>query len=220
MFKVQDKKRFVFSAIFFILFSFLFYYPALGEEGSHSSVDESVHIADSGVSHENGHSEDRSGDLVDLLYRYINFSLLVIILFVVIKKTKVTDYFSARSEEIRNKLEDLRKEKEEAESRYVDMEKKLKDLEGKRKEIIDQFKKEGLAEKEKIIADAKVRVKQIIDQSEMTIQQEIQAARDSLKLDIVELAAQKAQEIISRDMDDRDQNQMINEFLERVGREN
>jgi F-type H+-transporting ATPase subunit b len=220
MFKVQDKKRVLFSAIFFILFSFLFYCPALGEERSHPSVDEAVHTADNGISHEGGHSEDRSADLIDLLYRFESFLLLVIILFIVIKKTKITDYFSARSEEIRNKLEDLRREKEETESKYQEMEKKLKEFEGKRKEIIDQYKKEGLAEKDKIIEEAKVRVKQIIDQSEMTIQQEIQAARDSLKFDIVELAAQKAQQIISREMDERDQNRLITEFLERVGKEN
>lgn len=220
MLKVQDKKGLVFSAIFFVIFSFLLYCPAMGEESSHSSVDESVHTANSEVSHEGGHSEDRSADLIDLLYRFICFSAMVIILFIVIRKTKVTDFFSARSEEIRNKLEDLKKEKEEAENKYQEMEKKLEEFERKRNEIIDQYKKEGLAEKEKIIADAKVRVKQIIDQSELTIQQEIQAARDSLKLDIVELAAQEARQIISREMDEGDQNQLINDFLERMGKEN
>lgn len=220
MVKIRIKKRFVFSAIFIILFSFLLYCPAPGEESNHSTVEESVHTADSGISHENGHAEDHSGDLLDLLYRFINFSLLVIILFIVIKKTKITDYFSARGEEIRQKLEDLRKEKEDAESRYQEMENKLREFEEKRKEIIDQYKKEGLVEKEKIIAEAKDRVKQIIDQSELTIQQEIQAARDTLKLNIVELAAQKAQEIISREINESDQDQLINEFLERVGKGN
>ena len=54
----------------------------------------------------------------------------------------------------------------------------------------------------------------------MTIQQEIETARNTLKLNIVELAAQKAQEIISREMNEGDQDQLINEFLERVGKEN
>lgn len=220
MFKIQDNQKFVFSAIFLILFSFLFYSPALGETGTHSPTGESITAVESEASHGNGHTEDHSGDLRDLLYRFINFSLLVIILFIIIKRTKISDYFSARSEEIRQKLEDLKREKEEAEGRYQAMERQLKDFEEKRKEIIEQYKKEGLAEKEKIITEAKQRVKQIIDQSELTIQQEILSARDSLKQNVVELAAQKAQEIISRELNEGDQDQLINDFLERVGKEN
>ena len=110
------------------------------------------------------------------------------------------------------------KEKEEAESRCQDVEKQLKDFEEKRRAIIDQFRKEGLAEKEKIIAEAKERVTQIIEQSELTIQQEIQAARDRLKHEVVDLAAQKAREIIEKEIDEKDQDNLVNEFIERVGK--
>ena len=59
---------------------------------------------------------------------------------------------------------------------------------------------------------------QIIEQSELTIQQEIQAARDRLKHEVVELAAQKAREIIEKEMDEKDQDNLVNEFIERVGK--
>ena len=41
--------------------------------------------------------------LLDLGYRFLNFALLVIILFVVIRKTAIKDFFSNRREEIKRK---------------------------------------------------------------------------------------------------------------------
>ena len=220
MLRIKEIKRFGFFAIYLVMFSLLLYSPAIAADSSHSVGNGIVQTAGSEVSHEASHTGDRSGDLLDLLYRFINFSLLVIILFIVIKKTKLADYLSARSEEIRQRLEDLRKEKREAESRYQEIEKRIKDFESKRREILDRYKKEGLAEKDKIIADAKDRIKKIIDQSELTIRQEVQSAREKLKQHLVELAAQKAEAIVVKEMDEKDQENLVNEFIERVGRVN
>jgi F-type H+-transporting ATPase subunit b len=196
-----------------MIFSFLVCDAVLASTDSHSTGNEITGSAET-----EGHSTDRSADLRDLLYRFINFALLVIILAVVIKKTSIKDFFKTRSEEIRRKLEDLQKEKEEAEIKYQEMERQLKDFESKKQEIIDQFKTEGLAEKEKIIAEAEARVEQILEQSEITINQEIQTARDRLKKEVVDIAAQKAQEIISNKINEKDQDQLVDEFIERVGK--
>ena len=202
-----------------IVSSFLFYGATLTLGSSPSSGDEAVHSVSEGEHGSDGHGgSDRSGDLKDLLGRFINFTLLVVILVVVIKKTPVKDILSNRSKEIRQKLEDLQREKEEAETKYKDIESQLRDFEEKRKDILDRFVKEGLVEKDKIISEAKDKVNQIIEQSELTIQQEIQATRDRLKQEVVDLAAQKAQEIIVKEMNEKDQDQLVDEFLERVGK--
>jgi F-type H+-transporting ATPase subunit b len=161
---------------------------------------------------------DRSGDLLDLLYRFINFALLIIILFWALRKAGIKGFFTARSEEIRQKLDDLRRGKEEAEKKYQDLEKRLREFEGNRQGIIEQFKAEGLAEKEKILAEAKERMKQIIQQAEMTIQREMESARERLKQEVVNLAAQKAQGILAREMTDKDQDRLVEEFIERLGK--
>jgi F-type H+-transporting ATPase subunit b len=74
-----------------------------------------------------------------------------------------------------------------------------------------------LAEKEKIIQEAKDRAEKIVQHAELTIQQEIQNTRDLLRREVVDLAAQKAQEIISEKMTDKDQDNLVDEFIERVG---
>ena len=159
---------------------------------------------------------DESQRLWDLGARFLNFALLVIILFVVIRKTAVKDFFSARREEIRKKFEDLKRERDAAEKRYRELKKELKTFEVKKKEIIAQFEAEGAAESEKIIAEAKARAKQILEQTDLTIRREIQAAKDRLRMEMVEVAAQKAQEIIQKEIKDSDQDQLVEEFIERV----
>jgi F-type H+-transporting ATPase subunit b len=159
---------------------------------------------------------DGSQRLWDLGARFLNFAILVIILFVVIKKTNIKDFFSGRRAEISQKFEDLKRERDAAESRFRKLEDELKAFEAKKKEIIQQFEAEGVAEKEKIIAEAEERAKQILEQAGLTIQREIQAAKDRLATEMVEAAAQRAQGIIEKEITDSDQDQLVNEFIERV----
>ncbi len=165
-----------------------------------------------------GAGADRSGDLLDLLYRFINFTLLVIILFVVLRKVPIREYFSSRIEGIKKVLEDLKRQREAAERKARELESQLKAFEGERKEILEQFKADGLAEKQRILAEARERAKQILEQAEVSIQYEMQTAKEKLKQDMVALAAQRAEEIIAREMTDKDQDRLVHEFIERLGK--
>lgn len=165
-----------------------------------------------------GSGADRSGDLIDLLYRFINFTLLVIILFIVFKKVPIKEYFSSRIEGIKKELEDLKKQRETAERKARDLESKLKAFEGQRKEILEQYRADGLAEKERILAEARDRAKQILEQAAVSVQYEMQAAKEKLTQDVVALAAQRAEEIIAREMTDKDQDRLVTEFIEKLGK--
>lgn len=163
--------------------------------------------------HGGGHS---SGQMLDLLYRVINFSLLVIILFIVVRKTSIKDFFSNRREEIKKNFEDLNEKKVLAERHYQDLEKKIKDFESSRNEIIAQYKAEGIAERDRIIAEAEQRSKQILNQAELTIQREIQAAGERLKREVLDSSARQAQEILAREMKDSDQDHLVDEFIKSI----
>ena len=163
-----------------------------------------------------GGSHDSGAQITNLMYRLLNFALLVIILVVVLKKVSIGQFFAKRKEEISEKLETLQKEKDEAEKRCQSLEQKLKEFEVQRKEIIEQFKAEGLKEKEKIIAEARERAVQILTQADLTIEREIQGAKDTLRKEMVDLAAGKARDIIAKEMTDKDQDYLVNEFIESV----
>jgi len=214
-------KRLIFSVILVITLSSFQITPAIAQGTEQSNDSHTVQNSENNEgTHKTGANEDNRGDLTDLFYRFINFTLLVVILFIVVKKTKLTDQLSMRGEEIRQRLSDLQREKEDAENRYRETEARLKAFERDRKEILEQYKKEGLAEKDKIISQARESVKQILEQSELTIRQEIQSARDRLKREVAGLAAQRAGKIIDKELDEKDQDNLVNEFIEKVGKAN
>ena len=216
----RKPQRLILLIIFFAVLSlFLDSGMALaGGGGAQGGGQESAHESSAEGAHGGEQGKDRSADLRDLLYRFINFALLIIILFVAIKKSGLKDSLTGRIEEIKQRLEDLSKEKEEAETKYQDIEKRLRDFDGKKKEIVEQFQNEGRAEKERIIAEAHERAKQIVAQAELTIQQEMQSAKERLRREVMDLAAEKAQVTIANEMTDEDQDRLVSEFIERVGK--
>jgi F-type H+-transporting ATPase subunit b len=163
-----------------------------------------------------GDGADRSADLLDLLYRFMNFALLVIVLFWVFKKVRIGDFFKSRSAEIQKKLEELRNGKAEAERKFREIERKFMEFEKNRQTLIEQFRADGLAEKEAIIAEAKERASQIIEQAELAIQQELKSVKERLQREVVALAAERAEEIIAREITDKDQDRLVDEFIESV----
>jgi len=164
-----------------------------------------------------GGAEGGSHDqMLNLFYRILNFTLLVIILVVVVKKTSMLRFFGERREEIKAKLEALTKERQVAENRSKELEAKLSEFEIQKKEILEQFRAEGAKEKARIIAEARERAAQLISQADRTIEREIQGASERLKKEVVEMAAQRAEEVIAREIKDSDQDHLVNEFIKSV----
>ncbi len=156
--------------------------------------------------------------MTDFFYRLLNFSVMIAILYIVAKKTAIKDFFSIRREEIKKKFDELQTQKYEFEKKAHELESKLKEIEEKKEEIINQFRIEGLKEKEKIIAEAKQRASQIMAQADATIEKEIYSAKEKLKEEIIKIAVQKAQQLISKTIKDKDQDRLVEEFIEKMER--
>lgn len=161
-------------------------------------------------------ASDGDGALWDLLARFINFALLVIILAVVLKKSNALGFFPNRVDDINKRMEQLRREKEEAEARSLAMQQKLADFESEKKAILDEARRDGEAEKEMILAEAEKRVEQMLAQVESSLQQEVEDAKASLRREVADLAAEKAREIISRELNEDDQDRLVKDFIESV----
>ena len=140
----------------------------------------------------------------------------MIILFFVLRKTTIKDFFSNRREEIKKSFEELNRTKESAEKRYQELDRKLKDFEAHKKEIIEQYQAEGEREKVKIIEEAEKKARQILEQAELTIQNDIQAAGDQLKKEALNNAARQAQIILEKELKESDQDHLVDEFINSI----
>ncbi|MBN1831138.1 MAG: ATP synthase F0 subunit B [Deltaproteobacteria bacterium] len=210
--KMKDS-RWTIVILLFAMFFLLFVGVALATGDDHANHPQAIEEG----AHGEGHIADRTADLIDLLSRFVNFTILLVVLVVVVKKFRVKDMLTARIDEIRQRLDDLKKEKEETESKYQEAERKLREFESEKQDIIEQYRKEGEAERDRIIAEAQKRSSQILKQAELTIQQEMQSAKKRMREGVVELAAQRAGEIMAKEMTEKDQDRLVNEFIKKVG---
>lgn len=161
-----------------------------------------------------GHG-DSSAQWWDLLWRVLNFAVLVGALVFLLRKP-VKAALSGRSDAIKDELEDLERKKAEAEQALSDAEARLKDIEAQQAEIIDGFVRAGETEKERIVQAAEKSAERIKALADMTISQEIKRAREELLDEIAEKSAAMAEDLLKSSITKDDQKRLVGEYLDKV----
>ncbi len=152
---------------------------------------------------------------MDFLLRVINTSILVAILYKLLKKP-VTNYFRSRRENIQKLLEEMEKQREEAERRCAEYKAKLALLDKETEKILQEYIAQGEREKAKIIEAAERQANYIKQQARLAIQQEVKAAKDELREEVAELTVKAAEDILRQKMDMGDHERLVEEFLVKV----
>ncbi|MCD6570657.1 MAG: ATP synthase F0 subunit B [Deltaproteobacteria bacterium] len=169
------------------------------------------------VAAEHGGEDGRK--IWDMTWRIINFAILVIILYKLLAD-KVKKYFSERRTEIAQLLEDVDKAKRDTDSRHAEYKEKLKNVEKDIQEIRQVLLGEIEKEKARIIEEGKIASKRLIEQAKDSAQQEIQKAKAGLKDTVADMACKLAADIIEKKITADDQKRIIEEYLDKVVRQN
>ncbi len=152
---------------------------------------------------------------IDFAYRTVAVVIVAVILVKLLRKP-AANFLTSRREEIQRLLSELDAKTSEARAEFSEARAKLASLEEDTRKIVDELIAEGEAEREKIIAAAHREAEYIQQQAQVAIQQEIQAARDSLKDEVAELSVAAAQDIIQKQMQAEDQQRLVREFMTKV----
>jgi F-type H+-transporting ATPase subunit b len=159
--------------------------------------------------------EEQRGARRELLYKFINFALLVGALGFVLRKP-LAGFFAERSVSIRKGLEEGRKALEVSQGRLKTVEEKLQHLE----EEIAAFKasaaREMEAERQRLTQSAAEEAEKILQFARAQTEVAVRAARLELKSYAAELAVELAEEIIRRRLDEAGRKKLVSDFLERV----
>jgi F-type H+-transporting ATPase subunit b len=151
----------------------------------------------------------------ELLYKFINLSLLVGALVFVLRKP-LADFFAQRSASIRKGLEDGRKALEASQVQLKAVEEKLQHLE----EEIAVFKasagREMEAERQRLKLAAAEEAEKILQAARAQTEVAVRAAKLELKSYAAEQAVELAEEIIRRRLDDAERKKLVGEFLAQV----
>ncbi len=166
-----------------------------------------------------GHHGITKTQLMNFIWHCLNFSILAVVLFKLLRKP-ISGALHDRTESIRSELETLEKQKAEAQQKYAEYEKRLSNMEQEAEKILQAFIEQGKAEKEKIIAQAKEAAERIRGQAEFFVQQELAKAKVELTKTVADTAVKMAEDLIKKNITEKDHHRLISEYLEKVVHKN
>jgi F-type H+-transporting ATPase subunit b len=150
-------------------------------------------------------------------WRVLNFFVLVGFLYWLLAKN-IKEFFVTRRTDIKASLEEAKAAKEEAQKKYAEYITKLDKATDEIKNITEMIQAQGLAEKEKIIEDARKAAEKVKEDTKARMEQEFKKASNELKGEAVQLSVQIAEEILKRNIKIEDHNNMVKDHLDKVVR--
>lgn len=148
-------------------------------------------------------------------YRVINFVVLVAILIYVLRKP-ASQALSGRIKEIKSQLTDLEVKKNEAEKNLAQYKEKLSLLDQETDKLVAEYIRQGNDAKARILKEAESAAEKLEQQAKRSIEHEFAQAKATLQQEVVEKALKRAEEIIQSRIDDKDQNRLVDEYLDKV----
>lgn len=122
-----------------------------------------------------------------------------------------------RKEKIRGELEDAQKNMDEARGLREEYEGKLKGIDKEAEEILSEARSKGLANQNKIIAEAKEEAARILERARVEAQLEKQKMSDDIKKEIITVASAVAGKVVTASIDTTVQEELIDETLKEMG---
>jgi len=162
------------------------------------------------------HHPDSGAQLKDFAWRVLDFSLLAALLWWAVKKANVKGALADRSAGIEKALSEAVTAKQAAEAKLAEFADKLAKANKEIEEIQAAMKRDGEAEKVRIIAEAKVAAEKIREQAGAAAEQEILKARMELREEAGRLAVQLAEQTLKEKIEKNDQDRLVGEYLAKV----
>jgi F-type H+-transporting ATPase subunit b len=160
-------------------------------------------------------AEGPKGWLPTDTYRVMNFSVLFIALFLLLRKP-VSKALNGRIDGIKQQLVDLETKKAEAEKQLETYKVKLAELDQEADRIVDEYIKQGNEAKAKIIAAAESTAVKLEEQAKRNIESEFKQAKIRLQEEVLEKALVKAEELLKDKITSDDQDRLVDEYLDKV----
>jgi F-type H+-transporting ATPase subunit b len=148
-------------------------------------------------------------------YRVMNFAVLAIGLFLVLKKP-VAQALGGRIQGIKEQLQDLEEKKAAAETKLAEYNAKMAELDKAAESLLAEYVKQGEDAKARILQEAEGAAEKLKEQASKNIEYEFLQAKEELKAQIVEKALVKAEEIIKERINSEDQERLVDEYLAKV----
>ncbi len=151
----------------------------------------------------------------DLGWRIVNFAILAGVLFHFTRKPAVNAIRNS-IEAVKTLLKEARESRKTAEARMKEAEEKLAGVDKEISKLMATARKEGEAERERVLAEAAEALEKLKRESVLAIEQELKKAKDILQRETANAAVALAEEIISKNITSEDQAKFVAEYLDKL----
>ncbi|MDX1708264.1 MAG: F0F1 ATP synthase subunit B [Desulfobacterales bacterium] len=148
-------------------------------------------------------------------WRAMNFVVLLLALVFILRKP-ISQALSSRVKTIKDQLESLETQKAEAEKKLAQYNEKLSQLESEAEKIVQGYIQQGNEAKAKILKEAEATAEKLQLQAKRNIEHEFSKARQELQKEVVEKSLVQAEEMLKKTISDKDQDNLVNEYLDKV----
>jgi F-type H+-transporting ATPase subunit b len=148
-------------------------------------------------------------------YKVMNFSVLAIGLFLLLRKP-TAQALNSRIKGIKDQLDELETKKKAAEKQLAEYNRKFTQLEQEAEKLIEDYIRQGNEAKARIIDEAKKAAEKLEEQAQRNIEHEFKQAKVKLQEEILDKALVKTEEIIKNKITAQDQEKLVDEYLEKV----
>ncbi|MDL2269530.1 ATP synthase F0 subunit B [Desulfosarcina sp. OttesenSCG-928-A07] len=159
--------------------------------------------------------EASAGWVITDTYRVMNFGVLFIALFLLLRKP-VARALKGRITTIREELASLEEKKKAAEAKLAEYDAMMAELGEKSEALLAEYVKQGEDAKTRILKEAEIAAEKLKEQASRNIEHEFLQAKATLKAEIVEKALARAEAIITQKITSEDQDKLVDEYLEKV----
>ena len=122
-----------------------------------------------------------------------------------------------RQKEIDGMYEDAGKAKEEAENRAQEYAQKLSEAQATSERLVKEAVELGQHREEEIVRQANEEATAILDKAAHDVQREKKKAVNDAKNEISSMAVAIAEKIVGRELNEKDQQRMVDEFISELG---
>jgi F-type H+-transporting ATPase subunit b len=155
----------------------------------------------------------------NFFWRSVNFVVLAGALYWLLAK-KAREFFTGRQEGIRASLREAVAARETAEKKFKEYEQKLDKATGEIDQLTAMIRSQGLAEKERMIAEAGKAAEKMKADTRTRMEQEFKDASQQLRSETVELSVRMAEELLRKQVQIRDHEVMVEDYLAKVVNKN
>lgn len=126
------------------------------------------------------------------------------------------EYFKKRADYIESQMNEAKEMNEKAKKLITESEEQARISAKEYRDIVEKAKSDALKVRDDIVAQAKKEAASKIDQAQKEIDAEKQQAKDEMKEEMVQVAIEVASKIIQKEMNTKENQQMVEDFVEKV----